>query len=73
VLLTPAETLVKRSVNAERLVIGGRIHSEHGNVLGGDVVPYCLSHAECPIIVCADQHVPQRQPEPRKKVPAVTG
>jgi hypothetical protein len=38
----PAETLVKRSVGAELLVIGGRCHPAHGKLLGGDVVPYCL-------------------------------
>jgi nucleotide-binding universal stress UspA family protein len=58
----PAKTLVKHSASAEVLVIGGRIHSEHGNLLGGDVVPYCLNHSECPVIVCADQHVSQHQP-----------
>jgi nucleotide-binding universal stress UspA family protein len=50
----PAEVLIKRSMHAELLVIGGRCHSEHGNLLGGDVVPYCLSHAGCPVDVCAD-------------------
>jgi nucleotide-binding universal stress UspA family protein len=57
----PAEALIKRCAHAEVLVIGGRIHSEHGNLLGGDVVPYCLTHASCPVIVCADQHVPVAQ------------
>ena len=47
--------------HAEVLVIGGRIHSEHGNLLGGDVVPYCLAHAACPVIICANQHVPAAQ------------
>jgi nucleotide-binding universal stress UspA family protein len=56
----PAEILVKRSVDAELLAIGGRFHSEHGNVLGGDVVPYCLSRATCPVDICADQRAPER-------------
>jgi nucleotide-binding universal stress UspA family protein len=55
----PAKALIKQCLHAEVLVIGGRIHSEHGNLLGGDVVPYCMSHATCPVIVCADQHVPR--------------
>jgi|HubBroStandDraft_4_1064222.scaffolds.fasta_scaffold844400_1 nucleotide-binding universal stress UspA family protein len=58
----PAEVLIKRCAHAELLVIGGRIHSEHGNLLGGDVVPHCLSRATCPVVVCADQHVPAGQP-----------
>ena len=63
----PAEVLIKRCAHAEVLVIGGRIHSEHGDVLGGDVVPYCLSHATCPVVVCANQHVPQ--PSPDRRIP----
>jgi nucleotide-binding universal stress UspA family protein len=58
----PAQALIKRCAHAEVLVIGGRIHSEHGNLLGGDVVPYCLDHAPCPVVVCADQRVPRPQP-----------
>jgi nucleotide-binding universal stress UspA family protein len=57
----PAKVLIKRCAHAEMLVIGGRIHSEHGNLLGGDVVPYCLTHAACPVIICANQHVPTAQ------------
>ncbi len=52
----PAEILVKRSVGAQLLIIGGWDHSGHGNLLGGDVVPYCLGRAACPVTVCADQH-----------------
>jgi nucleotide-binding universal stress UspA family protein len=51
----PAKTLVRFSAGAELLVIGGRSHSERGNLLGGDVVHHCLSHADCPVDVCADQ------------------
>ncbi len=55
----PAEALIKRSIHAELLVIGGQIHSEEGSLLGGDVVPYCLRHASCPVVICADQHIPR--------------
>jgi nucleotide-binding universal stress UspA family protein len=58
----PAEALVNRCAHAELLVIGGRIHSDHGNLLGGDVVPYCMRQARCPLVVCADQRVPHPQP-----------
>ncbi len=51
----PAEALVRLSAAAELLVIGARMHSEYGNLLGGDVVPYCLGHASCPVDICADQ------------------
>lgn len=55
----PAEVLVKRSVGAQLLVIGGRFRSEHsGNLLGGDVVPYVLGRATCPVRICADQRIP---------------
>lgn len=54
----PAEILVKRSVGAQLLIIGGWDHSGRGNLLGGDVVPYCLGRAACPVCVCADQREP---------------
>jgi nucleotide-binding universal stress UspA family protein len=54
----PAEVLIQRSADAQVLVIGGRLNSAEGNLLGGDVVPYCLSHAVCPVDVCADQRIP---------------
>lgn len=52
----PAEILVKHGVGAQLLIIGGYDQSGHANLLGGDVVPYCLGRAACPVIVCADQH-----------------
>jgi nucleotide-binding universal stress UspA family protein len=58
----PAEELVRLSAQAELLVIGARIHSEYGNLLGGDVVPYCLSRASCPVDICADQRAHAAQP-----------
>jgi nucleotide-binding universal stress UspA family protein len=54
----PAEALVQRSADAQVLVIGGRFNSAEGNLLGGDVAPYCLTHAARPVDVCADQFVP---------------
>jgi nucleotide-binding universal stress UspA family protein len=56
----PAEILVKHGVGAQLLIIGGYGHSGHANLLGGDVVPYCLGRAVCPVIVCADQREPAR-------------
>jgi nucleotide-binding universal stress UspA family protein len=56
----PAEILVKRSIGAELLVIGGRCHPVHGKLLGGDVVPYCLGRVTCPLDICADQRAPIR-------------
>ena len=53
----PAQVLVQRSTGAQVLVIGARFNSAEGNLLGGDVVPYCLSHAACPVDVCADQRI----------------
>jgi hypothetical protein len=66
----PAEILVKRSVGAGLLVIGGRCHPAHGKPLGGDVVPYCLGRVACPLDICADQRVPAR-PAGRARPPAI--
>lgn len=57
-----AETLVQLSAGAELLVIGARIHSGYGNLLGGDVVSYCLSHARGTVDICADQRAHAAQP-----------
>ena len=51
----PGEVLVRLSADADLLVIGARIHSEYGNLLGGDVAPYCLARASCRVDICADQ------------------
>jgi nucleotide-binding universal stress UspA family protein len=58
----PGEVLVRLSVQAGLLVIGARIHSEYGNLLGGDVVPYCIARASCPVDICADQRAHAGQP-----------
>jgi nucleotide-binding universal stress UspA family protein len=61
----PAEVLVKRSVGAQMLVLGGRFHSKYsGNLLGGDVVPYVLEHATCPVDICAAQRTPESAAQP---------
>jgi nucleotide-binding universal stress UspA family protein len=56
----PAEILVKRSTSAELLVIGGRCHPGHGGLLGGEVVPYCLGRAVCPVDICGGRLTPRR-------------
>jgi nucleotide-binding universal stress UspA family protein len=60
----PAEVLAHRSAGAELLVIGGRFHSGHGNLLGGDVVPYCLNHSSCQVDICADQPAQPDEADP---------
>jgi nucleotide-binding universal stress UspA family protein len=56
----PARILVQLSGTAELLVVGGRLRCEHGDLLGGDVLPYCLKHAGCPVAICADQRAQAR-------------
>ncbi|KAB2352252.1 universal stress protein [Actinomadura rudentiformis] len=50
----PAQALTAAADRAELLVIGARVHSEHGNPFGGDTVPGILATAHCEVIVCAD-------------------
>lgn len=69
----PAEVLVKRSVGAQLLCIGGRFHSERsGDLPGDDVVPYVLEHAACTVDICADQGIPRAvgRPGPQAARPA---
>jgi nucleotide-binding universal stress UspA family protein len=56
----PAEILVKRSVGADLLVLGGPCHPAHGKFAGRDVVPYCLGRIACPVDICAGQQAPVR-------------
>ncbi|MBD2893237.1 universal stress protein [Spirillospora sp. NPDC000708] len=51
----PGEALAKAAENAELLVIGARVNSEHGNPFGGDTVPVARELARCPVVICADQ------------------
>lgn len=69
----PARTLVALSDGAERLIIGARLNSEYGNLLGGDVVPYCLAHTGCPVDVCADHGAGQRRDEEQAKAAPAAG
>jgi nucleotide-binding universal stress UspA family protein len=50
----PGEVLVRLSADAELLVIGACAHSERRGIYGGQVVPFCLARAACPVAVCAD-------------------
>ena len=56
----PAEILVKQSVGADLLVIGGACHPAHGKFAARDVVPYCLGRVACPVDICAGQQAPVR-------------
>ena len=57
---TPGQALTRAAEHAELLVIGARAHSEHGNPLGGDIVPVVRERARCPVVICAD-HTPVAQ------------
>jgi nucleotide-binding universal stress UspA family protein len=59
----PAEVLVKRSVGADLLVIGGPCHPAHGKFAARDVVPYCLGRVTCPVDICAGQRAPVLPPD----------
>jgi nucleotide-binding universal stress UspA family protein len=58
----PGQALTKAAQHAELLVIGARLHSEHGNPLGGDTVPVVREHARCPIVICADHTTASEAP-----------
>jgi nucleotide-binding universal stress UspA family protein len=53
----PAETLVRRSEGAELLVIGARSLRDDWELLGEDVVRYCVRRSSCPVDICAEQRV----------------
>jgi nucleotide-binding universal stress UspA family protein len=44
------EVLVRRSKDAQLLVVGTREHVGLGRLLAGSVSHYCLSHAACPVV-----------------------
>jgi len=50
----PAQTLVRLSADAERLVIGACNHAHRRGIFAGDIVRFCMKHAACPVDVCAD-------------------
>jgi nucleotide-binding universal stress UspA family protein len=58
----PGEALARAAEHAELLVIGARVHSEHGNPLGGDTVPVVRERARCPIVICADHSTAPEAP-----------
>lgn len=50
----PAQTLVRLSADAERLVIGACSRADRRGIFAGDIVRFCMVHATCPVDVCAD-------------------
>ncbi|MFA1542686.1 universal stress protein [Actinomadura monticuli] len=58
----PGQALAQAAEHAELLVIGARLHSEHGNPLGGDTVPTVREHARCPVVICADHTTTSETP-----------
>ena len=47
----PARTLIRHSVGAEMLVLGGRGHGGFTGLLLGSVSSACVAHASCPVLV----------------------
>jgi nucleotide-binding universal stress UspA family protein len=47
----PAPTLVGAAKGADLLVVGSRGHGEFVGMLIGSVSEYCVSNAECPVLV----------------------
>lgn len=47
----PALSLVALSTDADVLVVGTRGHGEFVGMLIGSVSEYCLTHANCPVVV----------------------
>jgi nucleotide-binding universal stress UspA family protein len=47
----PAPTLVRRSEDAALLVVGSRGHGAFVGMLIGSVSEYCVTHADCPVVV----------------------
>jgi nucleotide-binding universal stress UspA family protein len=47
--------LCRMAERAELLVIGARVHSGYGELLGGETVPAVRSRSSCNVIVCENQ------------------
>ncbi|THV38705.1 universal stress protein [Glycomyces buryatensis] len=47
----PAKTLIDMAERADLLVVGSRGHGGFVGALVGSVSHYCVSHAECPVVV----------------------
>jgi nucleotide-binding universal stress UspA family protein len=51
VLDDPGPALVRRSGEATLLVVGTREHVGLARLVSGSVSRYCLSHAQCPVVI----------------------
>ncbi|MBF6558259.1 MAG: universal stress protein [Acidimicrobiales bacterium] len=51
----PARTLVEESRGADLLVVGSRGHGELSGILLGSVSEYCVTNADCPVLVFRNQ------------------
>lgn len=47
----PGPTLVRRSMAAALLVVGSRGHGAFVGMLIGSVSEYCITHAQCSVVV----------------------
>jgi nucleotide-binding universal stress UspA family protein len=47
----PAPTLIRRSKDAALLVVGSRGRGQFVGMLIGSVSQYCVTHAQCPVVV----------------------
>jgi len=50
----PAKTLLDMAAGADLLVVGSRGHGGFVGMLVGSVSHYCVSHAQCPVVVVRD-------------------
>ncbi len=47
----PAQVLIEQSRDADLLVVGSRGHGAFTGMMVGSVSIYCVTHAECPVVV----------------------
>lgn len=63
---SPAGVLVKRSAQADLLVVGSRGLGGLKGMLLGSVGHHCAAHAHCPVVIVHPVPVPKaRDPRPR--------
>jgi nucleotide-binding universal stress UspA family protein len=55
--------LTRLSAGADLLVVGSRGHGELMGVLLGSVSEYCVTHADCPVVVYRPDNVPSELSE----------